>query len=60
MFSYSNDSDVKAYVSTFSSGSDALGFLLVNSSSNPKIVELDDIAIGNKNNFYWYNSQSYY
>ena len=54
VFSYSNDSDVKAYVSSFSSGPDALGFLLVNSSSNSKIVELDDIAIGNKNNFYWY------
>ena len=54
VFSYSNDSDVKAYVSSFSSGSEALGFLLVNSSSNYKVVELDSNSVGFKNNFYWY------
>lgn len=54
VFSYSSDSTVRSYVSRFSSGEDALGFLLVNTSSNSKIVELDNTSIGNRNNFYWY------
>ena len=54
VFSYSNNSDVKSYVSSFSSGSDALGILLVNNSANNKVVEIDSVAVGSKNNFYWY------
>ena len=54
VFSYSSDSTVRSYVSRFSSGEDALGFLLVNTSSDSKIVELDNSSIGNRNNFYWY------
>ena len=54
VFSYSNDFDVKSYVSSFSSGSDALGILLINNSSNNKVVEIDSVAVGSKNNFYWY------
>jgi hypothetical protein len=54
VFSYSSDSTVRSYVSRFSSGEDALGFLLVNTSSDSKIVELDNSSVGNRNNFYWY------
>ena len=54
VWSYSNDSTVKSYVSTFSSGSDALGLILVNNSSNNKVVEIDSGAVGFKHNFYWY------
>jgi hypothetical protein len=54
VWSYSNDTTVKSYVSTFSSGADALGLILINNSSNNKVVEIDGGPVGFKHNFYWY------
>lgn len=54
VWSYSNDTDVKSYVSSFSSGEEALGLILINNSSNNKVVEIDSTALGFKHNFYWY------
>ena len=54
VWSYSNDTTVKSYVSTFSSGADALGLILINNSSNNKVVEIDSGSVGFKHNFYWY------
>jgi hypothetical protein len=54
VWSYSNDTTVKSYVSTFSSGADALGLILINNSSNNKVVEIDSGAVNFKNSFYWY------
>lgn len=54
VWSYSNDTAVKSYVSNFSSVGDALGLILINNSSNNKVVEIDSVAVGFKHNFYWY------
>jgi hypothetical protein len=54
VWSYSNDTTVKSYVSSFSSGADALGLILINNSSNNKVVEIDSGAVNFKNSFYWY------
>ena len=52
VWSYSSDSAVKSYASTFSSG--ASGVVLVNNSSNFKTVDLDFGIDTMRYNYYWY------
>ena len=52
VWSYSSDSTVKSYVSTFSS--DTRGIVLVNNSSVSKTVNLDFGSDTIRNNYYWY------
>ena len=52
IWSYSNDTSINAYVTKFSNGD--LGMLLINHTSNAKVVEFDFGAASLKDNFYWY------
>ena len=52
IWSYSSDTAVKSYASTFSS--DTRGIILVNNSSNFKTVDLDLGSDTMRYNYYWY------
>ncbi len=53
VWSYSSDSSVKSYASTFSSNT--RGIILVNNSSNFKTVDLDLGSDTMRYNYYWYD-----